>query len=95
MHVLKCPKCGNTIRLYVGKFVGGINDNGGVVIKCSVCEKLFPCNIKNPTDSSDIPKGGKIIESWLDDYPDYLDNKYNISKSELLSAEPLRVHTTN
>ncbi|MCS2713620.1 hypothetical protein NXW18_08730 [Bacteroides thetaiotaomicron] len=87
MHIVKCPNCGNPIRLNIGKYVGGINDRGGAVLQCSECGRRFPCNMKNPKDLSTVSKGGEILETWYDDYPDYLNDKYNISQGELLTAE--------
>lgn len=87
MHVVKCPNCGNPIRLNIGKYVGGINDNGGAVLQCSECGRRFPCSMKNPTDLSTVSKGGEILETWDDDYPNYLNDKYRIFEGELLTAE--------
>jgi hypothetical protein len=85
MKIVICPndKCKTPIRLSEGRFLGGENDKGGVVIECEVCKTIFPCRLKNPYDISSVIKNGKKLDDWTEDLPDLIANKYNVSKDQL------------
>jgi len=84
-EVVLCPnaECKTPIRLSVGKFDGGYNDKGGVVIECSNCHLKFPCWLKNPNDASCVSKNGTVVATWTDEFPDSFEEKYGINKSQL------------
>ncbi len=81
MKIKKCPYCKNNIRLHEIKFPY-VNDYGGIVVKCSECDKVSFSNVKNPAESS-ISLGGIKIDTWdreviknedfLLEYPDILE----------------------
>lgn len=85
MKIVICPndKCKTPIRLSEGRFLGGENDKGGVVIECEVCKTVFPCRLKNPYDISRVIKNGKKLDDWTDEMPDLIAKKYNVSKEQL------------
>ena len=82
-----CPndKCKSPIRLSEGRFVGGVNDKGGIIIECDACKKVFPCRLTNPNDASGIIKNGKQLDSWTEEMPEYIEIKYGLS-SQILDA---------
>jgi hypothetical protein len=81
LKIVICPnqKCKAPVRLREGRFVGGENDNGGIVIECETCKTVFPCKLINPYDASGIVNGGKKLDVWTDELPAHLLEKYNIS----------------
>lgn len=89
MKIVICPndKCKSPIRLSEGKFVGGFNDNGGIIIECNSCKTVFPCQLKNPNDASRIVNNGKLLDSWIDDLPNHIGTKYEISSKDLTKIE--------
>ena len=93
MYIVKCKNsgCNNLIRLSEGKFLGGMNDSGGIIIKCNSCNAIFPCNLKNPFDASGITSGGQVLDSWVDKFPISFESKYNIKESEITSIERILV----
>lgn len=93
MYIVKCKnsECDNLIRLNEGKFVGRINDKGGIVIQCNKCDAIFPCSLKNPYDASGISSGGQILEKWTDNFPPQFELKFNIKESDIDVIERLLV----
>ncbi len=93
MYVVKCPtkKCQGRIRLSEGRFVGGVNDKGGVVIECEVCKKPFPCRLSNPNDASGVTQGGRVLERWTEEMPAHIEQQYGISAASIDGIERLIV----
>ena len=85
MKIIICPntKCKTAIRLSEGHFVGGINDKGGIIIECERCNNIFPCKLNNPKDASGILKNGKKLDTWIDEMPSDIANKYGVSADTL------------
>lgn len=85
MKIVICPntQCMSPIRLSEGRFVGGDNDKGGLVIECSNCKTIFPCRIRNPRDAARIEKNGNYLDYWEDDMPESIKQKYDISENML------------
>lgn len=71
-EVAKCPQptCQNPIHISVGRWPGGINDSGGWVLKCLKCDHVFPLNVRNPDDASEVESGATILGSWDDELGD-------------------------
>lgn len=92
MYIVKCSnsECNNLIRLNEGKFVGGDNDKGGIVIQCNKCRSIFPCSLKNP-NSSCISEGAQVLEKWIDSFPTQFESKFNIKKSNINAIKKLLV----
>jgi hypothetical protein len=86
-NVVKCPHCKAPIHLSLGKFLGGWNDSGGVIIQCKKCDHIFACPLSNPDDASAVGKGGKKLATWKDDFPQYLAEQYKIDPREMSSLE--------
>lgn len=89
MKIAICPneKCKSPIRLSEGRFVGGINDTGGVIIECDNCKTIFGCKLKNPKDASRVSKNGKQLDAWVDEMPDYFKSEYGVSLESLDSID--------
>lgn len=89
MKITICPndKCKFPIRLSEGKFVGGVNDMGGIIVECDACKTIFPCRLKNPNNASRIIKNGKTLDSWTDEMPEYIEKKYRVNSSMLDAIE--------
>jgi len=85
MKVVICPntKCKCPIRLSEGHFIGGINDKGGVIIECENCHTTFPCRLRNSQDASNVVKNGILHETWIDEMPTYIEEKYGINATDL------------
>ena len=88
LYVAKCPtkKCKSLIRLSEGRYAGGANDKGGVIIECDLCKKPFPCRLANAQDTapvSRVTQGGKVIDTWADDLPESIEQKYKLGKGAL------------
>ncbi len=63
MRIEQCGHCGNNIRINIVNFIGGINDYGGMIIKCEKCNCFSHINCKNPFESS-VLKGGVKEDCW-------------------------------
>jgi hypothetical protein len=83
LRVVKCPKCTLPIHVNVGRYVGGMDDDGGMVIQCLNCSRIFPLKAKNPEDLSSVTKNGKRLATWLDALPKDLQKTYNLDPDEL------------
>lgn len=81
MKIVICPndKCKVPIRLSEGKFVGGVNDKGGIIIECENCKTIFPCRLKNAKDASGVIKNGRLLEAWIDEMPTIFESEYGIT----------------
>ena len=89
IKIVICPnyKCKSPIRLSEGKFIGDVNDKGGIIIECDSCNTVFPCRLKNPNDASGIIKNGKQLDSWTEDLPQYIETKYGVTSETLDTIE--------
>lgn len=95
LFILKCPgeQCNSRIRIGEGTFVGGINERGGIIIQCSLCQSLIPMKVKNPFDATGIISGGEIIDKWDDDIhnENQILEKHGLSSSTITLVEKLLV----
>lgn len=66
MRIEQCGHCGNNIRIDIVHFNGGINDYGGMIIKCDQCGFYSCTNCENPSESS-IIMGGVKENCWDDE----------------------------
>ncbi len=66
-EVVKCPGCESNIKLSIGRYAGGMNDNGGWILQCKKCPTKFPYSAKNPNDLSRVLSGAKVLDSWDDE----------------------------
>lgn len=89
MKIVICPntECKTPIRLSEGKFVGGFNDKGGIIIECESCNTIFPCKLSNAKDASGILKNGKRLDVWTDEMPSDIASKYGVSEDTLDTLE--------
>jgi hypothetical protein len=85
MKIEQCGHCGNNIRINIVHFSGGINDYGGMIIKCDKCNCFSHVNCKNPSESS-VLKGGVKEDCWddeitsINDVIDYIVMFYNSNR---------------
>ena len=77
----KCinPSCSNIFVTADIHYKGGINDKGGLIVKCKKCGEYTPIITSNPDEHYGVD-GGTIEDKWDDEYPDYFDRKYNIKR---------------
>lgn len=78
--VVKCPNCQARIRLTQGHEKGGVNDKGGIVIECNTCHKQFATYLKNPDNLSGVTEGGRKVETWTDELPASIKEKYGVDQ---------------
>ncbi len=93
MHIVKCknPECNNKIRLSEGRFTGGVNDSGGIILKCGACGAVIACQIKNTQDLSGVISGGTKCCVWLDDFPVHYEKEYGVTQDDVVKSERLVV----
>ncbi len=91
--MIKCPTegCNSKIRIGEERFVGGVNDKGGLVIQCSSCEILIPVRVKNPLDATNVISGGEVIDKWYEEIQNENDilKKHNIPPERVALVERL------
>jgi hypothetical protein len=90
LDVVTCPnkKCpSRLIRITEGRFVGGYNDRGGIVIECASCKTHFGYYIQNPGDLSGVSQGGKVVDTWDGELPQNIQIKYGVSDASIKALE--------
>ncbi|RHH08649.1 hypothetical protein DW228_16740 [Bacteroides fragilis] len=76
----KCsnPSCDNIFDMADIHYRGGINDKGGLIVKCCKCGHFSAIVAENPEEHFGMD-GGTIEDRWEDEYPaDYFNFKYKI-----------------
>ena len=65
--------CGQAIHVSNGRWLGGTNDRGGLIIQCEKCGNLSYIRVSNPDDASSVKDGGRVVATW-DDEVDEIDD---------------------
>lgn len=76
----KCSNrlCDNVFDVADIHYRGGINDKGGLIVKCNKCGCYSAVAAENPGEHYGVG-GGTIEDKWDDEYPaDYFNSKYKI-----------------
>lgn len=85
------PGCDQRIRVSIGRFPGGLNDRGGLVIECAKCQNKSHLPVSNPNDASSVDSGGRVVATWDSEVEGEREEvlaKYGLSEADILS-EPL------
>lgn len=93
-----CSKtgCDQAIHVSIGRFAGGVNDQGGLVIQCDKCQQKSFISVSNPNDASSVKNGGRVVATWDDDSVDrdtFL-AAHGLTASNELSESMLVIPTT-
>ena len=85
------PNCDQEIHISIGRWPGGTNDRGGIIVECGKCQKRSYIAVPNPGEASSVKRGGRVVATWDDELGNKDDvlTANNLTEVDILSDTAL------